>query len=350
MLRRLIVCFDGTWNFKTDTTNIWRIYSLITDIDHDNIRQLKHYVRGVGSRQNDRILGGAVGAGTYHNVKDAYTWIVENYRPGDELSFFGFSRGALAALSLANLIDRCGILRPGSLNTFEEVYRLYQLPGFARNSTASQRFRGHSADSGLDSPLRLLGLFDTVVGLYASKIFKESMHVLALPSSVSHVFHAIAIDESRRLFPSLVFRSAPENGMLHERWFSGAHANVGGGYSFDPLATIPLMWMVGCAQKTAHISFHPLCGFDFENSLNTRERNSFHEFGYGIPALLFARQFRSYRSIKRKVSGKAEEWIDSSVVARHIKFATYRKTSIPLNYYFQDTHPTTVEDIYVRKQ
>ena len=238
--RRLIVCLDGTWNVKSNTTNVWRIYASIAENDSEGVAQCKYYAQGVGTRWYDALVGGALGIGTYSMVKEAYCWITEQYREGDELCLFGFSRGAVAALSLANLIDRCGLVSPKSGNTFDEDYRLYSMPGFLRGTPASDRFRHDSADSRTGSPLRLIGLFDTVASLYAREISGEAMHVYQLPQSARSVFHAIAIDENRRQFQSVRFASAPPNGILRERWFAGAHANVGGGYPFDPLAFAPL--------------------------------------------------------------------------------------------------------------
>jgi uncharacterized protein (DUF2235 family) len=350
-MRRLIICFDGTWNQKTSTTNIWRIYTLIQDRDEQGVEQKKQYIRGVGTRWYDSFLGGTFGAGVYANVQEAYTWLTEVYRPGDELSLFGFSRGAVTALSLANLIDRCGIIRPDSLTTFEEVYRLYQLPGFIRASPASLRIRARSADYGL-SALRFLGLFDTVAGLYGGRIFNESMHILSLPDSVAHVSHALAIDENRRPFRSVIFPSAPLHGKLEERWFTGAHANVGGGYPFDPLATLSLLWMLGSASKNADIAFTPIREFDINEALAVRERDSYREFALGIPALVpVPRRFRRRRVIGRQVTGNAEEWIDSSAVRRYIGYPSYQARSVALMRHMSKKPAIQIipGDIHVRK-
>lgn len=330
-MRRLIICFDGTWNLKASTTNVWRIHTLVRDHDEDGVRQIKHYLPGVGTRWYDSVLGGAFGAGVYANVKEAYTWLTEVYQPGDLVSLFGFSRGAITALSLANLIDRCGIIRPDSLTTFDEVYRLYQLAGFTRESPASRRFRARSADHGR-KVLHFLGLFDTVAGLYGSSLFKEHMHILSLPDSVSHVAHALAIDENRRPFRSVVFPAAPAAGRLEERWFSGAHANVGGGYPFDPLAILPLLWMRDRAANEAGIAFFPVSDFDDREVLAMRERDSYREFAFGIPALMFG-LFHRRRAVDRDAAGTAEEWIDASVARRYQRFKSYRVASVALKPY-----------------
>lgn len=44
------------------------------------------------------------------NITNGYTFLVNNYQPGDKLFIFGFSRGAFAAQALANLVARLGVL------------------------------------------------------------------------------------------------------------------------------------------------------------------------------------------------------------------------------------------------
>ncbi len=63
---------------------------------------------GVGTTRSDRLLGGAFGAGLFRDVCDTYRFVVQNYQPGDELYFFGFSRGAFTARSTAGLIRNSG--------------------------------------------------------------------------------------------------------------------------------------------------------------------------------------------------------------------------------------------------
>lgn len=340
-MRRLVVCLDGTWNLRDHTTNIWRIYSLIKDIDpNDGTPQKKYYHHGVGTRWYDRVSGGAFGAGTYTNVKDAYNWLAEQYEEDDQIFLFGFSRGALTALSLANLIDRCGLIGGGAHNTFEDAYRLYKLTGFTRETPASVRFRRQSADwprhHPHKPPLHFLGLFDTVASLYASRCSGESMHILNLPESVTHVFHAIAIDEIRRPFQSVCFPTAPKKGHLTERWFSGAHANVGGGYAFDPLCIIPLKWMIEAATKSGGLAIGPPPSVDIQDVLYVKERDSFNEFAYGVPAFIpFSRKYRLIgRPPSEQEDENAEEWVDESAVARYQKFSGYRASSIALRNYF----------------
>ena len=347
-MQRLVVCLDGTWNVRDDTTNIWRLHALVEELDKDHVRQQKYYDQGVGTRWYDRATGGVLGAGMYKDVREAYTWIAERYRRDDELFIFGFSRGAATALSLANLIDRCGIVGPESINTFEDAYRLYSMNGFYRNTRASQRFRASAVDHTARTTLKFLGLFDTVSSLYLNGMSGESVHVLSLPNTAHHVAHAIAIDENRSLFSSQRFQSAPLLGHLSERWFSGAHANVGGGYAFDPLAIPPLTWMM--RQAAAHgLYFRTTPIVMAEELLQSPETDSFEEFAFGL-LMLAPFIFKRRRLIGRSVAGSSEEWIDSSAISRYLRYATYRQRSIALASVLE--RPTRIDmgDFNVKQQ
>lgn len=47
-------------------------------------------------------------------VQDGYKWLMDNYRDGDKIFLFGFSRGAYTARALAGMIQRVGERRGGS--------------------------------------------------------------------------------------------------------------------------------------------------------------------------------------------------------------------------------------------
>ena len=76
-----------------------------------------------------------------------------------------------------------------------------------------------------------------------------------LRTMIEHGYHALAIDEHRKDFaPTLWTIRQPKDGgytaptrdisSVEQRWFVGAHANVGGGRESDLLARIPLRWMM----------------------------------------------------------------------------------------------------------
>src|SRR6516165_301666 len=106
MPKRLVMCCDGTWNFadQKSPTNVTKVALAIAATDRtDGREQRVFYHSGVGTKRWERLRGGAFGAGLSRNVIDTYRFIVQNYEPGDELFFFGFSRGAFTARSAVGL-------------------------------------------------------------------------------------------------------------------------------------------------------------------------------------------------------------------------------------------------------
>lgn len=74
---------------------------------------------------NPDILG-AYGGGLDENVCEAYNFLVNNYSKGDELFFFGFSRGAYTVRACAGLVCRVGICQPDAMGQFWEMYSIYK--------------------------------------------------------------------------------------------------------------------------------------------------------------------------------------------------------------------------------
>jgi uncharacterized protein (DUF2235 family) len=73
-------------------------------------------------------------------------------------------------------------------------------------------------------------------------------HILS--DRVDRARHALAIDEERTAFAPELWEEPdpplPSNKQetLSQVWFSGVHANVGGGYPDDSLANVSLSWMM----------------------------------------------------------------------------------------------------------
>ncbi len=119
-MKRLVLCFDGTWNTLADPTaitNVVKIADLITLQDPKGVNQICYYNPGVGSGGPiDRITGGIFGAGLKNNVKRGLAFLTLNYDAGepgknnaDEIYLFGFSRGAYTARAVAGVISAVGI-------------------------------------------------------------------------------------------------------------------------------------------------------------------------------------------------------------------------------------------------
>ena len=123
MTKNIVVCCDGTGNqFDVDQTNVLRLHWAL---EKDTERQVSFYSPGVGTFRPSmawtrpgqafhKTLGLALGIGYRETIENAYWFIVENYREGDRIFLFGFSRGAYAARIVAALIQGVGILQPGN--------------------------------------------------------------------------------------------------------------------------------------------------------------------------------------------------------------------------------------------
>src|ERR1700722_11983285 len=107
MSKRIAFCADGTWDKATKRTNVYKLSkALLTTGD-----QHPMYDDGVGADGNPLVmlLGGAFGTGLWQKIKEGYLRLAQVYDQGDELSIFGFSRGAFTARSLAGMICICGL-------------------------------------------------------------------------------------------------------------------------------------------------------------------------------------------------------------------------------------------------
>src|SRR5262245_59408063 len=120
MTRNLVVCLDGTSNEpEVDVTNVARLF----DMAIKDQEQLVYYDPGVGTmgarsaitpfgKSLTRLSGMAIGYGIRDNIAEAYTWLMANWRKGDQIYLFGFSRGAYTALALAGMLRTVGLLSP----------------------------------------------------------------------------------------------------------------------------------------------------------------------------------------------------------------------------------------------
>lgn len=90
--------------------------------------QTVFYQDGIGASPYlfQRLLEGATGTSLDLKVMEAYSFIVDNYQEGDQLFFFGFSRGAYTARTVAAFVNYIGILskqeRSVSLNTLWHAF------------------------------------------------------------------------------------------------------------------------------------------------------------------------------------------------------------------------------------
>ncbi|WP_209443143.1 DUF2235 domain-containing protein [Falsiroseomonas frigidaquae] len=258
--KRLVVCFDGTWNSadaERSETNVARLARAVrANSGQDGIRQVTLYLRGVGSTgiALQKLVGGAFGEGVDDNIRSGYMFLVQNYVPGDEIFLFGFSRGAFSARSLSGLIGACGLLKRQRLADLRAAWTYYRTASPRSPEDFCER---HQSDCHTAVEIAFLGVWDTVGALGVPSTLRNML--ISAPSYrfhdtepsriVRHGRHALAIDELRRSFvPTLWTGVEPAGCDIRQVWFAGAHSDVGGGYTDRRLAEIPLLWMAEEAQ------------------------------------------------------------------------------------------------------
>jgi len=104
MAKRIVLCFDGTWNTPDEgdadkissETNVVRFHASVPKgIASDGVEQLAYYYPGVGTNWFDRFTGGGLGVGVSRTMMQGYKDLGETYETGDRIFLLGFSRGYL---------------------------------------------------------------------------------------------------------------------------------------------------------------------------------------------------------------------------------------------------------------
>lgn len=273
--RNLVVCLDGTSNEpETGTTNVARMFAVAVKDDH----QLVYYDPGVGTmgargavtsvgQKATRVAGLVGGYGIKDNLEEAYTFLLQHYRPGDRIFVFGFSRGAYTARALTGMLRTVGLLRPGAENLVPYAVKLYAKRRPERPTQEEERenwrlvdrFTEQFGNPAFPNPfdphreqVHFLGVWDTVksVGwLNARARFQQvRWPFTARITNVATARHAMAIDERRRPYREYRFDPdavADSDGRYREMWFAGVHSDVGGQFLDDhALSDIAFVWMV----------------------------------------------------------------------------------------------------------
>jgi uncharacterized protein (DUF2235 family) len=306
MSKNIVLLSDGTGNSssKLFKTNVWRLFQAL-DLRNPN-KQVAFYDNGVGTSSFKwwAAFAGIFGIGLKRNILDIYCFCSRNYREGDRIFGFGFSRGAFTMRVVAGFITTIGLV-PYDLNEDElraravVAYRQYRKRGtaktaaryhlhvlrairdfFSRNLMGKPRFEDIAF-----APVRkieFLGAWDTV-DAYGGPIEEIVRAVdywywpLSLPDrfmngKIQRACHALALEDERDAFkpvlwderyvkapdglvpmdhdwaPPAAATAAIDRERMSQVWFVGVHSDVGGGYPQDGLAHFTLDWMIDRAR------------------------------------------------------------------------------------------------------
>ncbi|RYG40270.1 DUF2235 domain-containing protein, partial [bacterium] len=258
------ICIDGTDDFAAmRPTHVFRLFRALERSDD----QVVYYDGGVGTLGDDRALTNlkrkvlrkldAAAATTLHRgFEEAYRFLVRNYKEGDQIFVFGFSRGAYTARALAGVVKLIGILHPSHENLIPFVWQVYSTFGEGEGSKEDSAFdMTDRLEAAFSQPakIRFLGAWDTVssVGLIKLRTLPFTSNL----QSVERVMHAVSIDERRNMFPENLIQTVGKDGPKPEHlecWFAGVHRDVGGGGGEDArgLSMFPFHWIVEGAEAS----------------------------------------------------------------------------------------------------
>jgi uncharacterized protein (DUF2235 family) len=303
--RNIVICCDGTGNeISENISNVLKLYRCLRKTEKTEPRQIVFYDPGVGTlsrpdpwkklRQDfSAIMGLATGYGLDDKVLQSYQFLVHNYREGDQIYLFGFSRGAYTVRVLAGLIHKVGLIEPEQANLAGSGLTSYkQFSSDDQHGTGLDRKALTDTPSDEDGPLpadkddqaaqfarilsvrwptiRFVGVWDTVASVIVprpDRLYWPSLEELAFTlenPSVQTFRQAISIDERRCMFRlkkwdqpqtymtnrfSKTNNAAPQD--IQQVWFAGVHSDIGGGYpeKESGLSKYPLIWMIDEAVK-----------------------------------------------------------------------------------------------------
>jgi uncharacterized protein (DUF2235 family) len=105
---KYVICLDGPNNLLKSAvnTNVVRLFAAL-DLSNPGV-QVRYYDPGVGifssraawtpvARTVSRYAGLMIDPGLRQNLGEAYTYLIEQYEPEDQVLVFGFSRSACTA-------------------------------------------------------------------------------------------------------------------------------------------------------------------------------------------------------------------------------------------------------------
>ncbi|GLB40815.1 putative uncharacterized alpha/beta hydrolase domain (DUF2235) [Lyophyllum shimeji] len=304
--RALVLCFDGTGDqFDSDNSNIVEFFTMLKKDDRD--KQMVYYQAGIGTYTKPQVvtplaaklsksLDEAIAWNLSAHVMDGYEFLMQNYKAGDRICIFGFSRGPYTARGLAGMIHKVGLLPACNHQQVPFAYKMYTRAdevGWKQSNAFKKAFS-------VDVPIEFIGVWDTVnsVGLIPHRLPFTTSNTI-----VRTFRHAVSLDERRAKFKANLWnRPTAEEAMLgvdgqkpdvshletthsspdmrkkpvkhdslkalearysgtgerptdiEEVWFAGCHCDVGGGSVGNgtphTLARIPLRWMVRECFKT----------------------------------------------------------------------------------------------------
>lgn len=298
MPKRLIFLIDGTNNDPTaavdsqEYTNIFKLNTIFDDYKVFNVDgkdvyepQFTYYYPGIGTRFTipDRETESGLiswfkksksqfkqllfGDDIEQLVIRAYINLCANYKNGDKIYIYGFSRGAVAARIFSRIVSDFGLLKVkylyliGSLwENFRNISRIENEKKYreAMNDCLDQyRAEAKNEIFWRDSSVEFLGLFDTVSGGF--DVFENSFIVMRdtiISKNVKNALHLVALHDRRDNFRLIPLKNRNGSKAVREIWMPGVHSDVGGGFSHSFISLVSLVTMAIVSEDVADLALN----------------------------------------------------------------------------------------------
>ncbi|KIO32976.1 hypothetical protein M407DRAFT_210389 [Tulasnella calospora MUT 4182] len=287
--RTLVLCFDGTTNlYDFDNTNIIKFFDLLRKDDPD--RQMVYYQPGIGTYVNpgmwmpiviqmSKFADQAFAWFLDAHIMGGYKFLMQNWRKGDRICLFGFSRGAYTARCLAGMLHKVGLLPVSNQEQVPFAYGMYR----DNSKRGWEQAAGFKKTFSRSVEVEFIGVWDTVSAV--GVLWPRHLPFSSANTTIKTFRHALSLDERRARFqPNLWHREAddeaaarrdPEHASLgrhfhpvavlvdevrelktdvQEVWFAGCHSDVGGGSVANTtphsLSFVTLRWMIEQTIRT----------------------------------------------------------------------------------------------------
>jgi len=398
----IILLSDGTGNgaaslFKTNVRRLFEALDLTDPKNPADPRQFAFYDDGVGTSPLRPLaaLGGAFGYGLARNVRELYANLCRVWQEGDRIYVFGFSRGAFTARILTGLILNQGLV-PYTGDEAEldrrvtQAYRDYRTQRYRRrhlpllrlsdayyatkDACFGQGYRREDNRGHPDGPnpmhVQFLGVWDAVdaYGLpideltlaVDSLLWPLTMTDATLNPNVQRACQALGLDDERRTFHPRLWNEATEKEptrtprkdgqeavteRITQVWFTGVHADIGGGYPDGGLAHVTLDWMVRHAEAHGLRFLEPIRS---QQRALSDENGLLHDSRRGLAAY--------YRYMPRRVAALSHQRKaltgrpDVTVARPKIHESVFRRMSVGGDGYVPIGLPETFDVVRVSEE
>ncbi len=326
--RKLIVLIDGTWNDENGEDNsgvVTNVVKLYRVLEGDSENQIARYFRGVGNDDDfgfiEKTINGATGGGEKKIRQQAYSAIAKEYREGDKILIFGFSRGAAGARMLSSDLNEKGIP--------EEITITYKISANKQSNAVENRFESYTSSGKVAVDVAFLGVWDTVgafgipMKLFGIPFNKfnlfRNMHVAG---NVKKAVHLVCADDTRNPFVPTLMNYKP--GVVHEVWFPGVHSDVGGGYKRDQLGWTTLMYMID--QLNEHLAASAISPLKYNDEILScyqQLKDQTDEYYFHFHGLGYKKSIREIHVLENDKPSKHKPLIHQSVFDLQKSKCTY---------------------------